>query len=790
MKPIGVGFVFSATQRRGQIQPGSYRVIEMNGDPDDDSCLLVVIQIPEQPPPRQLGKKQASYYSRGFKRIRLEAVRQLLKENVATEALAPSVPSWWSKSDADFLHECPKDRWIRQGDSWVAPQVHKREAKWTWIEPLIARHERKEIQSIADLDALVPARATELKLQPNQIYDALHRYFAFGEIKDALLPNTPLSGGKGQERYGKNGVRLGAPNAAAKAGNTELAGKICDEQDRQNMRDGYQMFVRRGVSKNDSFLAFSSTFYSEGFKVENGYQLPLLLPAHQRPTEREFFDHGPENQDRNAMLCRMFGEAEWAKDYRSLIGTAQDGVHSIGQVGSIDASPIDVNLVSCFDWQVPIGVPRGLFVREVKLGLWCGAHNVIGGPATEDALLTILRAALSKEKVLRRLDLDRIHPDDFADFLFIRLLSDNGELRAIKGIETCAQKVRTSIEFVQSGRADRNSPSEGGHHGRHAGLDHKLPGTTYGRPARRGEPLPISKALLNLYGYERLLWQWMHWANTKQLVPHLVPTEMKRAMAGKRYLPTRIEIYRWAKDEGYVTLPRGEPLYLKSVLLPAFTASVVRNGLVLHRPRTGDRVELLNAALFNSAYIEQTALYHNFGPNDPRHVGVRVDPDDLSEIILADERGVHVIPNVTNDVIVVREYYLPDLVAFNDANRLKNIETKSDVDQAGSDLRLSRAAETDSALAKRKAAEADAGESRPATSKEGVRESQNRERGAQLQKAVEREIGSNITLFPKKVEASPARSVARPSNVVPPQSESRLKVALANRMKAFLNKGG
>lgn len=790
MNAISVGFVFRATQRRGQIQPGLHRVIEANGQPDDDSCLLVVIQIPEQPPPRQSGKKQASYYTKGFKRVRLEAVRQLLEENRATEESSPPAPPWWSKSDEDFLNECPKDRWIRQGDSWVAPEVHKRETKWTWIEPLVARYERREIQSVADLDALVPARAAELKLKPNQVYDALHRYFAFGEIKDALLPNTPLSGGKGQERYGKNGFRLGAPNAAAKAGNTELAGKICDEQDRQNMRDGYQMFVRRGVSKNDSFLAFSSTFYSSGYKFENGCQLPLLLPAHQRPTEREFFDHGPENKDREAMLRRMFGEAEWAKDYRPLIGTARDGVHSIGQVGSIDASPDDVNLVSCFDCRVPIGVPRGLFVRDAKFGLWCGAHNVIGGPGTEDALLTILRAALSKAKVLRRLGLDDIPPDDFPDLLFIRLLSDNGELRAIIGIETCAKKVRTSIEFVESGRADRNSPSEGGHHARHTGLDHKLPGTTFGRPARRGEPLPISKALLNLYGYERLLWQWMHWANTKQLVPHLVPTEMKRAMSGKKFLPTRIEIYRWVESLGLIERPRMDPLYLRSVLLPRFTASVVRNGLILHRPRTGDRVELLNAALFNSAYIEQTALYHNFGPNDPRHVEVRVDPDDLSEIIFVDAQGIHVTPNVTNDVIVVREYYLPDLVAVNDSNRLKNIETKSDVDQAGSDLRLSRADETDKALAKRKAKEAEASESRPATSKEGVRENQKRERGAQLQIAAEREIASHSTHAGTDVTASPKPSIAPPSNVVPLQPQSRLKVALANRMKAFLDKGG
>ena len=302
--------------------------------------------------------------------------------------------------------------------------------------------------------------------------------------------------------------------------------------------------------------------------------------------------------------------------------------------------------------------------------------------------------------------------------------------------------------------------------------------------------MPISKALLNLYGYERLLWQWMHWANTKQLVPHLVPTEMKRDMVGKPFLPTRIEIYRWADRQGLVTRPRMDPLYLKSVLLPVYTASVARNGLILHRPRTGERVELLKAALFNSDYIQQTALYHNFGSTDPRHVQVRVDPDDLSEIILIDRGGVHVIPNVTNDVIVVREYYLQDLVAVNDANRLTNIETKSEVDQAGSDLRLSRAAEVDRAQAKRKAAEAEGGEGQTTMSKEGVRENQKRERAEQLQQAAERAVGFNTATTANRVALSPEAAEVPPSNVVPLKAESRLRLAQINRMKAFLDKGG
>lgn len=603
-----------------------------------------------------------------------------------------------------------------------------------------------------------------------------------------MLPNSPDGGGKGQDRFGKNGVRLGAPNQAAKEGNTLLAGKICDKQDRQNMRDAYLMFVRPGVQKQDAFYAFSSTFYSDGYKNENGHKLPLLLPAHQRPTEREFFDHGPDNPDRESTLRRMLGDGEWAKDIRPLIGSARDGVFSIGQVGSLDASPIDVNLVSCFDNTRPIGVPRGLFVREANLGLWCGAHNVIGGPGTADALLTILRAALSKEKVLRRLGLNDIPPDDFVDHLFTRLLSDNGELRAILGIETCAKKVRTTIEFVESGRADRNSPSESGHHARHAGLDHKLPGTTLGRQPKRGEPMPISRALLSLYGYERLMWQWMHWSNAKQLVPHLVPTEMKRALAGKSYLPTRIQIYRWAEKEGYVTHRQIDPLHLRSNLLPVFKASVLRNGLVLHRPGTSERVELLRDALFNSEYIEQSCLYHNFGPKELRHVDVRVDPDDLSEILLVDSRGIHVLPNVTRDVIVVREFYVPDLVASNDSRRRANIEVRSEVDQAGSDLRLARAAEVDDAQSKRKRTQADGSKTSTHISRDGVRKNQQKERDAQLAQSSKRASAGSDSNAPIGTDSSQVKEEHAPNNVVPIKTESRLKLALNERMKAFLGK--
>lgn len=792
MITIEAGYVFRANRRVGKIRPGLHRVVEANGTRTSDDCELTIIQIPEQPPSREKGVKQASYYARGFQTTTRFTLHELISAGVITAESAPPIPPWWAKSDEQLLQECDKQRWIKQGETWVTPEIRKRETKWRWIERLVHLVDSLEVPSVIHLDALVPSTAKTFKVGSNQIYDALHRYYAFGENKDALLPNTPKSGGKGQERYAKNGARLGAPNAATRQGNAVLAGKICDEQDRENIRDGFQMFVRPGVSRAEAYLAFSSTFYSDRHKHENGNPLPLLLPATQRPTLREFFVHGPEKHDRESMLRRMFGEGEWAKNYRPLKGASQDGSISIGQVGSIDASPIDVNLVSSFDPYYPIGVPRGIFVREVALGLWCGAHNVIGSPSTADALLTILQAALGQEKKLQRLGLDYISPDDFPFFLFTRLLSDNGELRSIAGIESCASKIRTSIEFVESGRADRNSPSEGGHHSRHAGLDHKLPGTTFGRQPKRGEALPITRALLSLFGYERLLWQWMHWSNTKQLVPHLVPTAMKRDMASERrsYLPTRIEIFRWAESRGLVNRRPINPLHLKSNLLPLYTATVSRNGLILHRPKCGDRVELLKNAVFNSEYIEKICLYKSFGQYRPPHVQVRVDPSDLTEIIYVDENGIHTIPNTSRDQIVIREYSIQDLISSNDADRLRRIETQTDVDQAASDLRLSRAAEIDAAIAMRAQSAPASKAAKTKPSRESVRGNQNKERQAQLDQSIKRAVATPKMKDTKDVEIAIGQSKSLPSNVVSINPKDRLAQAMAERINSFHKKGG
>lgn len=636
-------------------------------------------------------------------------------------------------------------------------------------------------------------RAREVGVSAGQIFDSLHRYYAFGSIKNALIPNNVgRSGAPAVPRRGKNQVKLGRKNAAVKAGDTEKAGLILTDVDVINMQDGYMTFFRPGTTIRQAFLSMSATYYSTGHALQHGHLMPVLLDKRLRPTEENFRYHGPHGADASSAARRLMGEGKWARDYRYLVGTARDGIVTIGQVGSLDASPVDVNFVACGDPRQPIGVGRGLFVRDAWLGLYLGWHIGIGGLGTNDAKMAILRAATDKTSMLERYGVD-LPSEDFPSLFFTKYLSDNGELRSKDGISTIVDDLTSRVEFISSGRADRNSPSESGHHSRHRGFDHHFTGSTKGRQAGRGEQPAITRALISRFAYTRLLLLWIHWANTKQeLALQMVPTEMRREFAARGEVAprTRIAIYRWAKLNGYVSGKPVDPIYLRSQLLPRFIASVQRTGLVLHRPGTGNAVELLHGARFNHAYLAQSGLIRDAIASGHIHIEVRADPDDLSHILLMDKSGTHIIPNIKDDVVFIHEGGIADLCGLNDAERLQNLYSESRRDQDEVDQQAFRQEAEADAKEKKKLAQASLGKKTAQSNKVGsVRAAQAQEKRDQLDDAIRRATDQSTSLSPQKHQptAKPATAAAAASVSATPSSptSSRLNDIRKSRLSRF-----
>ncbi|PJJ20012.1 hypothetical protein CLU90_3244 [Janthinobacterium sp. 67] len=758
---IEPGLVLAGTSDNSPL-PGLHRVLEV-ASYLDQVTLIPIPSIGRDMP----GKKQKSYYAKGFFLRKLSHLKFWLE----TDAIKPTtlvLPNHWHLDDEDF-----RRLWPPCDDPAVAPEDRhrstlelRRDRKWTLIAPLIPAGAGIRPPNLACLDSLVRARAREAGVSAGQVFDALHRYYAFGCIKNALIPNNVgRSGAPAVPRRGKNQVKLGRKNTAVKAGDTEKAGLILTDQDVLNIQDGYISFVRPGTTVRQAFLSMTGTYYSTGHVLQQGLLTPVLLDAHLRPTEDNFRYHGPKAPDATGAARRLMGEGKWARDYRYLAGTVRDGIVAIGQVGSLDASPVDVNFVACGDPRQPIGVGRGLFVRDAWLGLYLGWHIGMGGLGTDDAKMAILRAATDKTSMLERYDLD-LSPEDFPSLFFTKYLSDNGELRSKGGITTMVDDLASRIEFIASGRADRNSPSESGHHSRHRNFDHHITGTTKGRPSRRGERPAITKALISRFSYTRLLLLWIHWANTKQDLPlHMVPSEMRREYAaqGEIVPRTRIAIYRWAKLNGYVAGKPVDPTYLRSHLLPRFTASVQRRGLVLHRPNTGNAVELLHGARFNHQYLAESGLIRDAIASGNIHIEVRADPDDLSHILLMDKNGTHIIPNIKDDAILLHEGGIADLCGLNDADRLYVQATTSRRDQDEIDQQALRQETEADARDRKKLAQESLGKKTAQSNKAGnVRAAQAQEKRDQLDDAVRR---ATEPIAPSPPSAQPPATASPPMPV-------------------------
>lgn len=196
---IEPGLVLAGTSDNSPL-PGLYRVLEV-ASYLDQVTLIPIPSIGRDMP----GKKQKSYYAKGFFLRKLSQLKFWLE----TDAIKPTtlaLPNHWHLGDEDF-----RRLWPPCNDPAIAPEDRhrstlelRRDRKWTLIAPLIPSGAGIRPPNLACLDSLVRARAREAGVSAGQVFDALHRYYAFGCIKNALIPNNVgRSGAPAVPRRGK-----------------------------------------------------------------------------------------------------------------------------------------------------------------------------------------------------------------------------------------------------------------------------------------------------------------------------------------------------------------------------------------------------------------------------------------------------------------------------------------------------------------------------------------------------------------------------------------------------------
>lgn len=323
--------------------------------------------------------------------------------------------------------------------------ISVRDKGWKLIAPLIA--EQPQIYDEKLRGAAIRARESETGQPRNLIYKCLRRYWQRGMTPNCLLPDYHKSGGLSVEKAIGHKPR-GRPRKSDTLG-LNVTPKI-----RQIFTTHItKTFAKRKtLSLAESYKLLVFEFFSESsIDLVTGQQVICALPT--RPSLAQFRywfekDNNIFDVKRSRLSARVYD-----KDFRPILGSATAGAFGPGSRYEIDATIVDLYLVSRLSRGDIIGRPTLYVVIDVFTRMIVGIYVGLEAPSWVGAMQALHNATADKTDYCAKFGIDIDVSDWPSVGLPERILADRGEL-ASDMIETLINTFGVHIENTAPYRAD------------------------------------------------------------------------------------------------------------------------------------------------------------------------------------------------------------------------------------------------------------------------------------------------------------------------------------------------
>jgi hypothetical protein len=603
-------------------------------------------------------------------------------------------------TDADRLNQCQDDA----GKNAVRIDLQRRDHRFEAIHPLLCTPGTNELRIPMDVladNALAKRLAHQAKILQHAkatLYNWIHRYWAGGCQKNALLSDFSRCGSPGQAKQQNN--KLGRSSRLYKEGLTTTRGYKLTEDDKGKLKWGYRL-IKHDVPMHDAYLTMCAVHWAEHQVDTTGKTQAVLFNPTERPTFSQFSRWGALMND-TCVTEMLLGPTKYRQLTDARGGSEQDLVVAVGQLAGFDGTSTDVYLTSHRSRLKKLPPMTRLILKEIRVGLIYGMHCSWEPPSPKTALLTVLHGAMpSKVAWAKRFGV-QLEEGVIPGLLCRTNLADHGEL---KGADTTEAETQFGfgIDLPPTMSGDRKGGVESQHHADHAHLDRKLPGTTRGKRPGRGDDLPVTHALWNYYEYMRELIEHIIWHNSVQEMPDLAPDDM--LLTDPPIRPTRINIYHWLTGRGMnVSLPYDYEA-LRAFTLPDVDAVIRKNGIYLEMKIHGRKMLLPRLRFTGSALVKTGLMSQVKRSGSPIHTRLKMDPTDLSQAWLPTKSGLIQVFSSARDTTIHSRLTLDEYVGFVAEKILEKDMRRGDVQQGQVDTILRRAAVTDAAHTELKAEE-------------------------------------------------------------------------------------
>lgn len=494
------------------------------------------------------------------------------------DALPRKIDGHWLRSSAQLIeptsHQPLASSRISQFSSKSSINLCNR--VWVQIEPLTR-----------DFGALDPStrwrriteRAREINCSPNTLLTHLRRFWLGGQTRDALLGNYKNCGKPNPRKPGNRGrpsIKHGKANFAVTAKDQEYFRCV--------IQDFYLTDERKNMTQTLQNLHERFYYYLDG----NGDK--HIRPPGERPTLRQLSYYAAKNFTLERRLRARKGDKNFEMNHRAVLGTVAQSCLGVGHIYEMDATIVDVTLVSSINRSNIIGRPTLYYIIDRESRLIVGWYLGLENPCWQAALQALFSIAEDKQVLCDRLNI-HYRPEDWPAHGVMpqELYVDRGESMSREATKLCTS-LETTVTNLPSCRPDWKPIVEGKFALLHQSIGDSTPGYNPASNAKKRRSKDFGlEASLTLSEMEALL--------VNAIVAHN-RTIMKKYPLSKLQLesevmPSPISLWNHGITSRAGQLRRHSEQSLRIALLPRGNGIVSEKGITLngctYEPVTVDR---------------------------------------------------------------------------------------------------------------------------------------------------------------------------------------------------------
>lgn len=340
---------------------------------------------------------------------------------------------WFQFSDLETLSERELKRWNQ------AKEVIEIIATSVYEPNIFLPIERaKMIQEVSE----------QTRLHASTIAKYLKRYWKRGKNHYALLSDYASCGGAGHERtlHKKVGRRSTYTSLYKEM--------VISDEVKRHFRIALDKYYYTSKPKRPSlrwaYEQMIKEYYSVEQKTENGVVMTIVEAGATIPTFGQFRYWFNKWRDPKREILRREGTRKFQQQNRPVLRSTQQDVYAPAAVYQIDATVLDVHIVSEFSRDKILGRPICYMVVDGYSHLITGIHVALESPSwAGGAMMALLNASEDKVEFCNRFGI-KIRTVDWpvSDVIPESILADRGEM--------LSNKVLSMIEHLQI--AVRNTP--------------------------------------------------------------------------------------------------------------------------------------------------------------------------------------------------------------------------------------------------------------------------------------------------------------------------------------------